>query len=191
MTQHKRLNNCRWQHTLSLHVHSCIYGQAIINWWTTFSNFQTWAESALRIRFVSTLFAFSSKYRANDWPVLDKIEWNMTIVRTEIVCYAWEQVKLAASAHWGLKKGKEALTVLKPLNSEGHKRRFGKRLLPFNRNSALLSGTIEIHGWLPNDHMIVTSDRDRPELYCLFSASTFDGKFTSTRYSQLQAILYL
>ena len=37
--------------------------------------------------------------------------------------------------------------------------------------------------------MIVTSDRDCPELYYLFSAYTFDGKFSSTGYSQLQAIL--
>ena len=37
--------------------------------------------------------------------------------------------------------------------------------------------------------MIVTSDRDCSELYCLLSACTFDGQFSSTGYSQLQAIL--
>ena len=59
----------------------------------------------------------------------------------------------------------------------------------FNRNSAQLSGANEIHGSLPNDHMIVTSDRDCSELCCLSSACTFDKQFSSTGYSQLQAIL--
>ena len=78
------------------------------NWWTTFSNFQTWAGERAKNSVRKRIFHIKSKYRANDWSVLDKIEWNMAEAKTEIVCDAWEQVKVAASAHWGLERGKEA-----------------------------------------------------------------------------------
>ena len=62
------------------------------------------AKNSFRKRIVR----ISSKYRANDWSALDKIEWNVAVAKTEIACDVREQIKLAASAHWSLERGQEA-----------------------------------------------------------------------------------